>query len=296
VARLPATRISAKRAMLLRERFLLLQTGAISGPDPIDFVHRYDDAADREVAGLFASGLAFGRVASFWPVLDALFEQADQRGGPAQWVETFNEHDAKQLQPLFYRWIRGPDFSRFAHTIGRIRREHGSVGNLFLAHYQPTDPDIGSSLGAVIDAFRAASVDHPQQNFSELPRGYRYFLPHPTSGSACKRWSMLLRWMVRSQAPDIGQWALPQNKLVIPLDTHIHRIAKFVGLTRRNDGSWKTATEITNNLKKLDPDDPIRFDFILAHLGISGSCKGQRIEQICTACMLLPVCKTGQAG
>ena len=107
---------------------------------------------------------------------------------------------------------------------------------------------------------------------------------------------MLLRWMVRSHTPDIGVWALPQNKLIIPLDTHIHRIAGFVGLTRRNDGSWKTAIEITRNLKKLDPGDPVRFDFVLAHLGISGNCKGRRINEICTACTLLPVCKIGQAG
>jgi uncharacterized protein (TIGR02757 family) len=273
-----------------------LQTAATPGPDPIDFVHRYDDAADREVAGLFASGLAFGRVGSFWPVLDTLFKQADKRGGPAAWVESFDDNDFDQLQPLFYRWVRGHDLARFAQTIGRIRRQYGSVGNLFLAHHQPGDADIGPALGAVIEAFRMASVTHTGDSFSDLPRGYRYFLPHPASGSACKRWCMLLRWMVRSQSPDVGQWSLPQHKLIIPLDTHIHRIAGFVGLTRRKDASWKTAVEITRNLRKIDASDPIRFDFILAHLGISGHCKGHRIEQICTACMLLPVCKTGQAG
>jgi len=296
VARLPATRISKQRANRLRERFILLQTDAAPGPDPIDFVLRYADPADREVAGLFASGLAFGRVASFWPVLDTLFTQADKRGGPAAWVDSFNQDDADVLQPLFYRWVRGPDLARFARTIGRLRSEYGSIGHLFLLHHRSSDPDIGSALGAVIDAFRAASIEHAEQSFSSLPRGYRYFLPHPSSGSACKRWCMLLRWMVRPQAPDVGQWELPPDKLIIPLDTHIHRIAGFVGLTRRKDGSWKTAREITQNLKKMDPSDPVRFDFILAHLGISGHCKGRRIEQICTPCSLLPVCKTGQAG
>ena len=107
---------------------------------------------------------------------------------------------------------------------------------------------------------------------------------------------MLLRWMVRTDAPDVGLWTLPRHKLVIPLDTHIHRIARLVGLTHRTDGSWRTAIEITRNLKKIDADDPVRFDFALAHLGISGACKGRRVAAICDACELLPACKTGQAG
>jgi len=296
VASKRATRISSKRAHHLRERFLLLQSEASTGPDPIDFVHRYDSAPDQEVAALFASGLAFGRVASFWPVLEAIFTQADQRGGPAAWADTFDAHDADRINPLFYRWVRGPDLAHFARTIGHIRREYGSVGALFSHHFKSSDPNLGTALGAVIDTFRSASLNSPSQAFEELPRGYRYFLPHPQTGSACKRWCMLLRWMVRTQSPDLGLWSLPQDKLIIPLDTHIHRIAGFVGLTRRTDGSWKTAIEITQNLKRLDPKDPIRFDFILAHLGISGHCKGRRIESICTPCMLLPVCKTGQAG
>ena len=186
--------------------------------------------------------------------------------------------------------------ARFVETIGGVRRQHGSVGNLFERAHQDTDADLGNALKVVISEFRMLSTVNTGGTFAELSQGYRYLLPHPDSGSACKRWCMLLRWMVRSEAPDVGLWKLPTHKLIMPLDTHVHRIARFVGLTHRADSSWKTAREITHNLRKIDPDDPVRFDFALAHLGISGGCKGRRIAAICDACSLVEVCKTGQAG
>ena len=289
-------RLSRNRAQRLSERFSALQQNAIPGPDPIDFVHRYTNPDDQEVAAIIASSLAFGRVASFYTVLDVIFSQADARGGPATWAEQFTHSDARTLAPVFYRWTRGNDLARFIETIGRIRRLHGSVGCLFEKSHQSSDPDLGDALGLVITEFRNASLTDSHSQFAALPQGYRYLLPHPSSGSACKRWCMLLRWMVRTEAPDVGLWKLPSHKLIIPLDTHIHRIARFVGLTHRTDGSWRTAQEITRNLKKIDPADPVRFDFALAHLGISGACKGRRIASICDPCGLLDVCKTGQVG
>ena len=91
---------------------------------------------------------------------------------------------------------------------------------------------------------------------------------------------MLLRWMVRNENPDVGLWQLPESKLIIPLDTHIHRIAKHLRLTHRKDASWRTAVEITANLRRVDSDDPIQYDFVLAHLGISGTAKGDKIMEL----------------
>jgi uncharacterized protein (TIGR02757 family) len=102
---------------------------------------------------------------------------------------------------------------------------------------------------------------------------------------------MLLRWMVRpAEGIDLGLWRLPARALVLPLDTHTHRIARYVGLTARNDASWRTAVEITDALAMLDPLDPVRFDFALAHLGISGQCRREYDAEICTRCALFPVC------
>ncbi len=296
MARTAVARLSRSRAQRLHTRLAALERNAIAGPDPIDFVHRYSNPDDQEVAGIIASSLAFGRVTSFWAVLDVIFSQADARGGPAAWAAQFNDLDARKLSPIFYRWTRGEDLARFVKTIGQIRARHGSFGNLFERAHQDSDPDLGDALQRVITEFREASVIDCGSEFGDLSQGYRYLLPHPQGGSACKRWCMLLRWMVRNQAPDVGLWDLPAHKLIIPLDTHVHRIARFVGLTHRSDSSWKTAQEITRNLKLIDPDDPVRFDFALAHLGISGSCRGRRVAAICDPCDLLRVCKTGQAG
>ena len=107
---------------------------------------------------------------------------------------------------------------------------------------------------------------------------------------------MFARWMTRNESPDLGMWTVPTQKLVIPLDTHIHRVAQMVGLTRRTDGSWKTAIEITGNMRRIDGEDPTRYDFVLAHLGIDGQCKGRHVPKICESCSLVKVCKIGQSG
>ena len=91
---------------------------------------------------------------------------------------------------------------------------------------------------------------------------------------------------------DLGLWReVPPRALVIPLDTHVHRIGSFIGLTRRKDLSWRTAEEITAHLRHLDPEDPVRFDFALSHLGISGACPSRRDERKCAGCPLQPICR-----
>ena len=142
-----AARLTKKRAHHLRERFLSLQRQAIAGPDPIDFVHRYSNPNDQEVAAIIASSLAFGRVASFWSVLDRIFDQADVRGGPAVWADHFDDQDAQRIEPIFYRWTRGSDLARFVRTIGHVRRQYGSIGQLFEQHHQDLSHSFRSEYG-----------------------------------------------------------------------------------------------------------------------------------------------------
>ena len=109
---------------------------------------------------------------------------------------------------------------------------------------------------------------------------------------------MFLRWMVRGpDAVDFGHWsALGTHRLVMPLDTHVHRIGRYIGLTRRNQADWKTAVDITNALKQLDGVDPLRFDFALAHMGISGLCPSRRVESICKDCAIRNICTLPRAS
>jgi len=131
----------------------------------------------------------------------------------------------------------------------------------------------------------------------QVTRSFKTFLPRPSSGSACKRWNMFLRWMVRADdGIDLGVWSLSSSSLVLPLDTHTHRISQYVGLTTRKQANWRTAVEITESLRLLDPRDPVKYDFALAHLGISGGCRRRYRAEICSTCALLPVCRFAQLG
>ena len=97
--------------------------------------------------------------------------------------------------------------------------------------------------------------------------------------------------MVRDTYPDIGVWSsIPKSALVIPLDTHVARIGRFLGLTQRRSSDWATAAEITRALKQLDPEDPLRYDYPLSHLGIDGRCSGKFNAATCVACNLSAFC------
>ncbi len=123
-------------------------------------------------------------------------------------------------------------------------------------------------------------------------RGLRHLLPDPAGPGASKRWNLYLRWMVRGpDAVDLGLWhEVPASALVVPLDTHVHRVARALGLTARPDASWRTAEEITAALALLDPQDPVRYDFALCHLGMSGACPARRERARCEACVLGEEC------
>lgn len=244
--------------------------------DPVRFPRRYSDPADVEVAGAIAALLAFGRVDLFGPVVERMLGLAEAAGGPARW--------ARRLVPghlagVRYRWLRSADLEALVYTLGAAIEAHGSLGALFLPG------PVRSSLGGAITTLRGLAPPGTSRAFATL-------LPHPQDGSACKRWLMLLRWMVRRDAVDLGAWPhLRPADLLVPVDTHVHRVSRFLGLTRRPTADWRAAEEITVALRACDPDDPVRYDFALAHLGIAGDCRGHRDQAVCPGCPLDPVCR-----
>ncbi len=269
--------------------------------DPLAFPRRWSRPADQEVMAVLAASLAFGRVRGFWPVLEALHVLAERHGGPEAWLRGFDGERGAELLGLQHRWVRGADLALWCATLGRALRAHGSLGALAVQGFRVEDPHIGPMLEALVGRLREHAVEVAGVGrFEELPRGFRGLLCQPSDGSACKRWCMALRWLVRSEDPDLGLWALPTAMLVIPLDTHVARLSWFLGLTRRTDGSWKTALEITRALAEIDPGDPLRFDFALAHLGIDGRCTvGVRDPlpppvEVCGACALGGVCRVNR--
>ncbi|HUJ29428.1 MAG TPA: TIGR02757 family protein, partial [Myxococcales bacterium] len=184
-----------------------------------------------------------------------------------------------------YRMTGPRDVACLLRGAGAMLREHGSLGAAFGKHFRARG-SLREALGAFVEEL--LSVERAPS------RRLKHLLPHPSRGSACKRMNLFLRWMVRGpDGVDFGLWRdqVPPSALLVPLDTHVHRIGRFVGLTRRKDLSWKTAEEVTKRLRSLDGADPVRYDFALSHLGISGSCASRKDQRRCAGCPLKPVCR-----
>lgn len=241
--------------------------------DPIGVVRRYETAGDREIAGILAAGLSYGRVASIRASLDRLFRAIGP--SPSRFVDAFDERrDARRLRGFTHRFTGGDDVAVLCALLRRARASSGSLEAFFVEG----DPDPnGPTLGPAMDAFvaRLFALDAGRLvPGGRVPatHGARRLLSAPSGGSACKRHCLFLRWMVRpDDGVDCGLWPrVRRARLVVPLDTHVERVARALGWTRRRSAGWPMALEVTGTLRRLDPDDPLRYDFALCRLGILG--------------------------
>jgi uncharacterized protein (TIGR02757 family) len=272
------------RGELLRQRLdALVTTFDVSTiePDPLQLVLRYDDPRDQEVAGILAAAFAYGRadivVANVGRVLDRMAPS------PYFYLTKFSPLEAKRRFAGFaHRFHKTPDLVALLTCLAAAIRDHGTLGELFRLCYDDSDKDIGPSLTRFVEALighrRTKSLD--------------YLLTSPANGSACKRMNLFLRWMVRRTPPDLGIWPfVDPSKLVMPVDTHVHRIATFLGLNNRKSADWKAARALTNRLAKFDLADPVRYDFAICRLGILDLCSRKRRKENCDVCLLRDVCR-----
>ena len=260
--------------------------------DPLSFVHRYQTLVDREIAAVFAATLAYGRVALFFPVIANILDLSDLHGGPENWIRSFSKKHLQPISSYYYRLNKHPDFALLALGLQGILEHYPSVYACFKENINPRDYHYDQALEQLIQKIKKYALHKGQalNLCSTLPKSFLHMLSLPSSGSACKRWNMFLRWMIRQEYPDLGCWPLSPSKLTIPLDTHVHKISLLVGLCKRKSANMKTAKEISNNLRKFDAYDPIRYDFGIAHMGISGKCQKKHIPAICSICPLEQVC------
>jgi uncharacterized protein (TIGR02757 family) len=248
-------------------------------PDPLQLVLRYSDPRDQEVAGLTAAAFAYGRadivVANMGVVLDAMGHS------PYHYLAAFRRGEAmRRFAGFAHRFHKTRDLVAFLAAIAAAIERHGSLGALFKSCYDGGDADIGPSLARFVSALTGGDAS------------LSYLLTSPNDGSACKRMNLFLRWMVRRTSPDLGLWTfVDPGKLVVPLDTHVHRIATFLGLSRRRTPDWKAARAITDRLARLDPADPVRYDFAICRLGILDKCSRKRRKENCDVCLLRDVCR-----
>jgi uncharacterized protein (TIGR02757 family) len=255
--------------------------------DPIEFPHRYSDPEDIEVAGFIAACFAYGKVDLFKPVIENILNHSGRH--PAHFIRNFAvKKDAGRLKGISYRFNKEKDILCYIYILSQALKRWGSLKNLLYHHYKSDQDDIRTALdGFVSSLLNTDTTAVYKKNIK--PPGLTQLLPVPSRGSACKRMNLYLRWMVRKADIDLGIWdAIPPSKLIIPLDTHILRISRCLGLTSRTASDWKTAREITESLRKMAPGDPLKYDFALCHQGISGLCKGEKSVETCSSCILLP--------
>ncbi len=261
--------------------------------DPLSVVHRFTRSEDREVAGLIAATFSYGRVPQILKTLERIF--APMGGAPDAFVRNFElTRDGPKFAGLVHRFNNDQDLLCLLLGLQQVLKEFGSIKALFLSGDSPAHSDLGPALTRFVD--HLLSLDYgPLYGVRPLPpaAGVRFLLPSPRKKSACKRLNMYLRWMVRRDDDlDFGLWTeVSPARLLIPLDTHVARIARRIGLTRRAAADWGTVLEITENLRRLDPEDPVKYDFALAHLGILQHCGKEVKKSECGACALEWTCQ-----
>ncbi|RVU48742.1 TIGR02757 family protein [Lujinxingia sediminis] len=264
--------------------------------DPVGRVWEYENDDDREVAALFASSLAYGQV----KVLRNAIVQALAPLGPhpAHTLRVTPLEDLVTRWPAFtYRMTRGEDLADLAVALGITLRREGSLQALYRARI-PHDTDRPEDAGTLARAHHLQAASHFVQTLRqrrhrrELTRGFRYLLPDPADGSTCKRLHLFFRWMSRGpDGIDLGLWpSLAPHALVMPLDTHTSRLCRYLGLLSRKSLDARAAVEVSERLAALDPEDPLKYDFALCHLGIGRRCIHRRSEDHCPGCPIEDAC------
>jgi uncharacterized protein (TIGR02757 family) len=226
-------------------------------PDPLELLGAYKDVKDREIVGLIASSLAYGRVSqillSVTKVLDILGEQ------PSSYLKNSSQKKIRSdLKGFKYRFTNETHMISMLIVLKKIIKEYGDIYSLFVKGYNKKDETI---LPAFVNFCN--EIDRLGFNGGIL-------IPFPQKGSACKKFNLFLRWMVRSDDVDPGGWDLPTSKLLIPLDTHMMRFATDMGMTKRKQANLKTVIEVTEKFREINPTDPIKYDFALTRYGIRG--------------------------
>lgn len=247
--------------------------------DPVVFAHAYTRPVDQELVGLLAASLAFGNIKAVQRSVRRVLEVLGE--SPSEGAAVGRDRLRRKLRGFVHRVYKGPDLAALLHNASRLQAEHGTLGRFF-GEAMEESGDLRAALARFASELRGARAG----------RGLRHLIPDPLAGSACKRLLLYLRWMIRpADGVDLGLWPVSPSRLVIPVDTHVLRIAKNLRLTERNDASWKTAEDITATLRTFDAADPVKYDFAICHLGVSSACPSSRDPAKCASCVLKPACR-----
>lgn len=231
-------------------------------PDPLEFLHLYKNYYDIEITGIISSTFAYGNVKQINQCLSTIHLLMNYK--PYEFVMNYSKSDKNIFRNVAHRFYSSDDISKFFYALNRVYVTYQSMKYFFLLYYFPDDENLKNSI-----SFFSKNILGIIKCQGIPSSGTKFMFPDPQKGSACKRINLFLRWMIRKDELDLGLWnEIPTSKLVIPVDTHVARICKSLGLTKRKNISWQMAEEITNNLKKYDSIDPVKYDFAICHIGM----------------------------
>ena len=255
------------------------------GSDPLQFVYEYSNQADMEVVALLAADLAYGRVQQIHKSLADLLGRMGE--SPYAFVRNFSKAERKILADFKHRFTTGRDISDLLQLLKNVFEQNGSIEKYFLLGYNKNDENILPSLSRFCDSLREK---YAGLHNGQVSRGLNYLLASPTDGSVCKRLNLFLRWMVRDDDVDLGLWkSVDKARLIIPVDVHMARLCGILGFHDRKTVSLSTALEITKSFSKIEPADPVKYDFALTRVGIVEDCDGN-YRPNCRDCELFEFC------
>lgn len=222
--------------------------------DPVQFVHRYKSKKDIEIAGFIASLLAYGSRSQFIKKLNFLFDNIAQNE-PLNFIQNFENG---MIGDFNYRFGKPNDFISIFEIMKALYNTTEGLEELFAHGFKQ-----GKIFETVVDYFYARANKN-------IGQGFYHMIPNPHNNGAMKRMCMYLRWMVRKSCVDVGIWDfMKPSELYIPLDVHVARISREMGLLKRNSNDFKAVIELTNKLKEFCPQDPVKYDFAMFGYGVN---------------------------
>lgn len=230
------------------------------GPDPISIPHRFSRLQDIEIAGFWVAMLAWGRRKTIIGKAEELIELMD--GAPYDFIRNHQESDRKAFLHFKHRTFQSTDTLYFLEFLQHYYRNNNSLEDAFCRFLGEEAPDVGPALRGFHELFFS---------LPEAPQRTRKHIATPARKSSCKRLNMFLRWMVRKdeKGVDLGLWKrIKPDQLLMPLDVHVGRVARKLGLLERKQSDWAAVRELTANLRAFDPEDPVKYDFALFGMGV----------------------------
>jgi uncharacterized protein (TIGR02757 family) len=254
--------------------------------DPLCFVYNYPGRADMEIVALLCACLAYGRVSQIQSSLADLL--ARMGPSPFDFTASFDGRKGRLLASFKHRFTNGSDIAGLLTALKHALQNYGSIERLFSSCLRPQEPDVTAALSR----FRRELLSGMNSgNRRRVTRGLYYLLCDTADGSACKRLNLFLRWMVRKDEVDPGLWkSVDRAKLIVPVDTHMSRLCRILGLYDRKTVSLEADVEITRSFARIVPGDPVKYDFALSRIGIVKNCDG-RYRRRCELCELSGCCR-----